>query len=569
MSKKIFLYDSSVRDGSQAEGISFSLEDKLGIARKLDELGLHYLEGGFPGSNPKDEKFFEKVRKLKLKNLRIAAFGSTHHPSFTPAKDPGLKLLLGSKAGVITVVGKSWSLHVSKVLKVSKERNLDLIAGSIRYLSPKVEEVFYDAEHFFDGYKDNPAYALETLLAARDSGAKCLVLCDTNGGSLPQEISEIVSVVKLKVGGDIGIHCHNDSDMAVANTISAVMAGARQVQGTINGIGERCGNADLCSVIPNLQLKMGYACLSSSQLKKLKDVSHYVYEMANMKQKNHQPYVGDSAFAHKGGLHVDAILKDEKTYEHIEPSVVGNKRRILISDLAGKGSILAKAEEFGIDLDSKNPATRKIVAEIKELEHQGFQFEGAEGSLEILMKKASGKWRKKFDVLRARTIVSISSDQMRPFSEAVIMVKTPDGAVHHAVAEGNGPVNAMDKAIRKALVKNYPELKGVDLLDFKVRILDETSGSKAKTRVLIESGDETGKWGTVGVSENIIEASWQALIDSLDYRLHKKKTRAKGLEDIAVSLEAKGKHSLAKELKEVGGNLPKSKTLPKKQKKEK
>ncbi len=530
MAEKVYLYDSTLRDGSQAEDVSFSLEDKLSVARKLDELGLHYLEGGWPGSNPKDEAFFREVGKLKLKKLKIAAFGSTHHPKFTPAKDPNLKLLLNSGAPVMTIVGKSWPVHVSKVLKVSRERNLALIADSIRYLKPKVKEVVFDAEHFFDGYKDDPEYALQTLMAAEQAGADWIVLCDTNGGSLPHEVGDIVSAVKKKIDCRLGIHCHNDSGTAVANTVMAVMAGVRQVQGTINGIGERCGNADLCSLIPNLQFKLNYRCLPAKALEKLRETSLFVYEMANMKPRTHQPYVGKSAFAHKGGLHVDAVLKHRRTYEHIKPETVGNRRRILISELAGKGSILSKAKELGVELGSKDASlsARNIVKKVKELENQGYQFEGADGSLEILIKKANGQWTKKFDVVRARTIVSISSDQMKPFSEAVVMVKTPDGKVHHAVAEGNGPVNALDKAIRSALREYYPELDNINLLDFKVRILDEYAGTRAKIRVLIESGDDTGRWGTVGVSENIIEASWQALIDSIDFRLHKKAKKSGG-----------------------------------------
>ena len=522
--KNVITFDSTLRDGSQAEDVSFSLEDKLGITQKLDDLGIHYVEGGFPGSNPKDEAYFREVRKLKLKNTKIVAFGSTHNPKNRPANDTNLKLLASCGADAVTIVGKSWDIHVKHVLRVSNEKNLEIIRGSAAYLAKKVKEVMYDAEHFFDGYKADPEYALETLKAARDGGAGWLVLCDTNGGALPHEVMSTVAEVKKQLGGDIAIHCHNDSDLGVANTIAAVSAGARQVQGTINGIGERCGNANLCSIIPTLQLKMGYKCIPPSNMKKLKEVSLYTSEMANMKHRTHQPYVGNSAFAHKGGLHVDAVLKNSRTYEHVEPETVGNKRRILVSDLAGKGTITSKAEEFGIDLSKKKSLVVELATAIKELENQGSLFEAADGSLNILMKKKSGQWKKKFDVIRARTIVSISSDQSHPFAEAVVMVRTPDGETHHAVAEGNGPVNAMDKAARSALIGYYPELEDIKLLDFKVRILDETSGSKAKTRVLIESGDSSGnKWGTVGVSENIIEACWQALIDSIDYKLHQSK----------------------------------------------
>ena len=527
--EQILLYDSTLRDGTQAEEVSFSLEDKLRITEKLDDLGIHYVEAGWPGSNPKDEAYFKEVKKLKLKSIRVAAFGSTHHPKNSAAKDNNLKLLLKSGAPVVTIVGKTWNIHIKDVLRVSKPHNIKLIADSLRYVKPRVEEVIFDAEHFFDSYKNDSVYAMECLLAAQDAGADWIVLCDTNGGSLPHEIFSIVSDVKRAIPCKIGIHCHNDSDLATSNSIMAVIAGARQLHGTINGIGERCGNADLCSVIPNLQLKMEekYKCLPAAKLKKLRDTSLFVSEMGNMRPQINRPYVGQSAFAHKGGLHVDAVLKNPKTYEHIEPETVGNSRRILISDLAGKGSILAKAKEFGIDLDSKDPKVRELVTRVKELESQGLQFEAAEGSLEIMIRKVKGQWKKLFDVIRARVIVSISTGGQPQFSEAVIMLKTPDGGIHHSVAEGNGPVNALDSALRSALTNYYPELKNIRLLDFKVRILDEKKGTHAKTRVLIESGDETGKWGTVGVSENIIEASWQALIDSIDYRLHKKVKKKK------------------------------------------
>ena len=523
MSSKVFIYDTTLRDGSQAQDVSFSLQDKLRITEKLDELGAQYVEGGFPGSNPKDSAYFAEVRKLNLKHARIAAFGSTHHPSKTPATDSNLRLLLESKAPVVTLVGKTWGIHVTHVLRTTMPNNLKLITGSIRYMKPKVEEVVFDAEHFFDAYKNDPLYAMECVEAALAGGADWVTLCDTNGGSLPHEIHDITARVKTRFGCRVGIHVHNDGALAVANTLMAVQAGARQVQGTINGLGERCGNADLTAIIPNLQIKMGYKCIPGAQLKKMREVSLFVSEMANLKPLLHQPFVGQAAFAHKGGLHVDAVLKNPVTYEHFSPDLVGNQRHIIISDLAGKASIQAKAAEYGISLKSDDPVAKQVLTTIKELESQGFAFEGADGSLEILIKKAKGHWKKFFDVLRARVIVSVSNDKEPQYSEAVVMVKTPDGDVHHAVAEGNGPVNAMDKAFRQALAKYYPELKEVKLLDFKVRILDETAGTSAKTRVLIESGDEEGnKWGTVGVSENVIEASWQALIDSIDYKLHKK-----------------------------------------------
>lgn len=523
MAGPVFVYDTTLRDGSQSRDVSFSLQDKLRITQKLDELAVHYIEGGWPGSNPKDAAYFQEVRKLKLKNARIAAFGSTHHPAKTPATDKNLKLLLDSRAPVVTLVGKTWDVHVTQVLRTTKPHNLKIIRDSVKYLKPKVEELIFDAEHFFDAYKHDSAYAMECLSAAVAGGADWIILCDTNGGSLAHEVFDVTARVLQRFKRNIGIHAHNDGDLATANTIMAVQAGARQVQGTINGLGERCGNADLCSIIPNLQLKLGYHLLPGAHIKKLREASLFVSEMANLKPRIHQPFVGQAAFSHKGGLHVDAVLKNPVTYEHIDPSKVGNVRHILVSDLSGKATIQAKASEFGIDLKSDDPVARDVVTRIKDLENQGYAFEGADGSLEILIKKARGHWRKYFEVKRARVLVSVSQNNEPQYSEAVVMVRTPDGAIHHAVAEGNGPVNAMDRAFRQALAGYYPGLKQVKLLDFKVRILDETAGTSAKTRVLIESGDETGeKWGTVGVSENVIEASWQALVDSIDYRLHKK-----------------------------------------------
>ncbi|MBI3793295.1 MAG: citramalate synthase [Nitrospinae bacterium] len=521
--KKVFVYDTTLRDGSQSEGVSFSLTDKLRITEKLDELGVHYIEGGWPGSNPKDVAYFKEVRKLKLKTSKIAAFGSTHHPSKTAATDPNLKLLLDCKAPVVTIFGKTWDAHVSQVLRISREKNLDVIRDSIKHLKKKVGEVIFDAEHFFDGYKSDAAYALQCLSAAIDGGADWLVLCDTNGGGLPSDVFDVTSLVVKKFKHKTGIHCHNDGEMVVANTVMAVQAGASQIHVTVNGMGERCGNADLCAVVPNLQLKLGYRCLTDAGLKRLRDTSLLVSELANMKPRIHQPFVGQSAFAHKGGIHVDAVLKNPATYEHIQPEKVGNVRRVLVSDLSGKATIMAKAGEFGIDMKADPETAREIVTRIKHMENQGYQFEGADGSLEILIKKARGHWKKYFEVRRALVTVSVSSGDEGQYSEAVVVIKTPDGQEHHAAADGNGPVNAMDKAFRQALSAYYPELKGVRLLDFKVRILDETKGTSAKTRVLILSGDETGEeWGTVGVSENVIEASWQALVDSIDYRLHKK-----------------------------------------------
>jgi len=527
-SKQIFIYDTTLRDGAQAEEISFSLDDKLRIAAALDDLGVHYVEGGWPGSNPRDAAFFKEVKKLGLKNAKIAAFGSTHHPKNKPADDHNVKLLLEAKTPVVTVVGKSWDMQAEVVLGVSLKRNLEIIRDTIAYLSKRVDEVVFDAEHFFDGYKSNPAYAIETLRAAIDGGAKCLCLCETNGGALPFEVEPVVrQVVETFPDTLVGIHCHNDSDNGVANSLMAVRAGARQVQGTINGFGERCGNANLCSIIPNLQVKMGYKCVSSANLKKIKNMSHLVYELANMSQRPHQPYVGRSAFAHKGGIHVAAVRKSSLTYEHVPPETVGNKRRVLVSDLSGKGNILTKAEEFGIDLSSKDEAAQNILRQLKELENAGYQFEGAEASFELLMRKAVGEWKKKFEVERARVVSNFSDSEGSNWAEAVVKLKMADGTVTHSVAEGNGPVNALDKALRSALVKHYPKLSEVELHDFKVRILDERSKTAARTRVLIESGDSEGRWGTVGVSPNVIEASWQALVDSLEYKMQKDAAKKK------------------------------------------
>ncbi|MBI5815682.1 MAG: citramalate synthase [Nitrospinae bacterium] len=521
-SKRIFIYDTTLRDGAQAEDISFSLDDKLRIAQALDDFGVHYVEGGWPGSNPRDAAFFREVKKLKLKNARVAAFGSTHHHKNKPADDHNVRLLLEAKTPVVTIVGKSWDMQAEVVLGVPLKRNLELIRDTIAYLSKRVDEVVFDAEHFFDGYKSNPAYAIETLQAALDGGAKCLCLCETNGGALPFDVEHAVrQVVEAFPRAAIGIHCHNDSDNAVANTLVAVRAGARQAQGTINGFGERCGNANLCSIIPNLQLKMGYKCVPAANLKKLKELSSLVYELANMSQRPHQPYVGRSAFAHKGGIHVAAVRKKTASYEHVSPETVGNVRRVLVSDLSGRGNILTKAEEFGIDLNSKEEATQRILHQLKEMENEGFQFEGAEASFELLMRKALGQWKKKFEVERARVVSNFSDAEGTNWAEAVVKLKMPDGAETHSVAEGNGPVNALDKALRSALIKYYPKLAEVELHDFKVRILDERSKTAARTRVLIESGDSEGRWGTVGVSPNVIEASWQALVDSLEYKMQK------------------------------------------------
>lgn len=518
--KKIEIYDTTLRDGAQTEDISFSVEDKLRILEKLDEIGVHYVEGGWPGANPKDKEFFNKAKRIKLRNSTLVAFGSTHRASRKVYNDPNIKTLLKAETPIVTIFGKSWDLHVKEALRVSLSRNLDLINSSVSYLKKRVSKVFFDAEHFFDGYKAHPEYAMSTLEAAVSGGADCLVLCDTNGGTLPVEIDDIVREVLNRFNVPLGIHAHNDSECAVANSLIAIMAGATQVQGTINGLGERCGNANLISIIPSLKLKFKYDCISVEKLRKLKEVSRFVSEIANIGHFKRQPYVGDSAFAHKGGIHVSAIQRHPETYEHIRPELVGNYQRVLISDLGGRSNVIRKAKEFNLKIDHDSPRIERIVRQLKELENQGFQFEGAEASFELLMRKEFKMHKKFFNLIGARVIVEKRKEGEVPLSEATIMVEV-NGRLEHTAATGNGPVNALDNALRKALEKFYPQLKEVRLLDYKVRVLTAGEGTAAKVRVLIESGDRTHKWGTVGVSENIIEASWQALVDSIEYKLLK------------------------------------------------
>jgi len=518
--ESIKIYDTTLRDGTQAEDISFSVEDKIRIAQKLDELGIHYIEGGWPGSNPKDIHFFRDIRGIPLVSAKIAAFGSTCRPGKRAQDDRNLQSLLETNTPVVTIFGKSWDIHPREVMRIDLDENLDMISRSVEFLKKRTDEVIYDAEHFFDGYKSNPAYALATINRAQEAGADCIVLCDTNGGTLPWELEDTITSVQSHISVPMGIHVHNDSEMAVANTILAVRKGITHVQGTINGYGERCGNANLCSIIPALKLKLGRDCVSNDQLKKLREGARFVDELANIPPNKNQPYVGDSAFAHKGGVHVSAIRKSPLTYEHIRPELVGNRQRILVSDQAGQSNIIAKAAEYHIDLRSHDQVTRKMLSDLKELENQGFQFEGAEGSFEILMKKALGKHRRFFELMGFRVIVEKRAEDEPPISEATIMVRVGQ-KVEHTAALGNGPVNALDNALRKALEKFYPELKEVRLIDFKVRILSSIHGTKAATRVLIESGDIHEKWGTVGVSENIIQASWQALVDSIEFKLLK------------------------------------------------
>jgi 2-isopropylmalate synthase len=516
---KVKLYDTTLRDGAQGEGISYSVMDKIRIAQELANLGIHYIEGGWPGSNPKDMEFYLKMAKVRLKNSQLVAFGSTRKANTQAAKDNNLKAILKSQAKVVTIFGKTWDLHIRDVLKTTLDENLNMIKDTVGFLVSRGLTVFYDAEHFFDAYNTNRDYSLKCLLTAQEAGAKAVVLCDTNGGTITSCMMKMVKEVRPKIRVSLGIHCHNDSDLAVANSLAAVEAGADMVQGTINGYGERCGNTDLIPVIANLKLKMGVDCISDSKLKELTRVSHFVSEISNMKQRNDQPYVGTSSFAHKGGVHINAVMKNPKTYEHIEPQLVGNRRRILVSELAGKTGVLIRAKDLELDLSKEDPKTKKILKLLQNLEHQGYHFEAAEASFELLMKRALKKYKRFFDLEGFRVVVEKRSDK-KITSEAVIKLKVK-GIKEHTAAEGDGPVNALDNALRKALKDFYPTLSRMHLSDFKVRVLDEKAGTAAKVRVLIQSQDETDNWSTIGVSKNIIEASWQALVDSVEYKLIK------------------------------------------------
>lgn len=514
---RVEFYDTTLRDGAQSEDIAFSLNDKLRITEKLDDFGIHYIEGGWPGSNPKDLQYFREVKKLKLKHARIAAFSSTMKAHAKPDEDEILRAIFEADTEIVTIVGKSWDLHVVDALKVSLDTNLRMIDRTIGHLKKHGKTVFFDAEHFFDGYKRNSIYAMKVVGVAIDAGADVVVLCDTNGGGIPYEVYDIVGRVREGMSAKLGIHTHNDTENAVANSLMAVQAGCEHVQGTINGYGERCGNANLCSIIPNVVLKMGHTGVSEDRLSRLRDLSLFVDEMANFLPDKHRPYVGESAFAHKGGIHVSAVRKNPETYEHIRPEAVGNTQRVLISDLSGESSILYKAKEFKIDIEKDRKLVREVVKKVKELEMFGYQFEGAEGSLELLIKKTLGIHKKYFDLIGFRIMVE-KKERNHPVSEATILVKVGD-TVEHTAALGTGPVNALDNALRKALHKFYPVLREMDLVDFKVRVLTTRDGTQAPTRVLIQSSDGKRTWGTVGVSENIIEASWQALVDGIDYKL--------------------------------------------------
>jgi len=516
MKPELEIYDTTLRDGSQGEGINFSVADKLRIAEHLDAFGVHYIEGGWPGSNPKDIEFFAEAKKKHYKHARLAAFGSTRRKDVAVAQDEQVRLLLEAETPVITIFGKTWLLHVKEVLRATPEENLAMIADTVRYLKDHGKYVIYDAEHCFDGYKDDPAYALATYQAAEKAGADIVVLCDTNGGCLPAEIREIAQVVGAKLKTKLGIHTHDDIGLGVANALAGVEAGAVHVQGTINGYGERTGNCNLTSVIPMLTLKLKKSCVPESSLAKLKELSQYVDEIANIRHNPRQPWVGAAAFSHKGGTHVNAVQKVAQSYEHINPALVGNTRRVLISDLAGRSNIVLKAEELGFKISQDTPELKSILAKIKALEHQGYEYEAAEGSLALVIRKILKHQEPPF-VVKAYH-VSMGREGSDSICEATIKVRVGT-ATAQTVAEGDGPVNALDSALRAALVRFYPQLETVRLTDYKVRILDSVTGTASKTRVLIESTDGKEEWGTVGASSNIIEASLQALVDSMEYRL--------------------------------------------------
>ncbi|MDD5556750.1 MAG: citramalate synthase [bacterium] len=523
--KTVRLYDTTLRDGTQAEGITFSSADKLLIARKLDEFGIHYIEGGWPGSNPKDIEFFRQVKALRLRRSRVAAFGSTRRAGTRVARDQNVIRLLEAGTEVVTVFGKSWMLHVRDVLRTTPEENVRMIRDTVAYLKGKGKELIYDAEHFFDGFEDDPDYAMRTLLAAEEAGADTIVLCDTNGGTLPLRLGEIVDEVRRRVRAPIGIHSHNDAGMGVANAVIAVRHGAVHVQGTINGYGERCGNANLIGIIPNLVLKMGIPCVDRPRLARLTELSRYVDEIANMAPDTRAPYVGASAFAHKGGVHADAVCKNPRGYEHVPPEAVGNARRVLVSELSGRASVFMKARDLRLSLRREDPALPAVLAVVKRLESEGYEFEAAEGSFKLLVEKALERHSPFFDLEGFRVSVEKRRDGTL-ISEATIKVKV-GGRFEHTAAEGDGPVNALDNALRKALTPFYPSIEEVQLADYKVRVLNARAGTAAKVRVLVESADEEARWGTVGVSENIIEASWQALVDSVEYKLMKDRVRTR------------------------------------------
>lgn len=516
--QKIKLYDTTLRDGMQAEGVSFSLQDKLLIAKKLDEICMDYIEGGYVVSNPKEMLFFKEAAKLGLKNSKIVGFGNTRRRGVRAEEDTSLAAILESGAAAAALVGKTWDMHVTDVLKVSLDENLAMVSESVAYLKSKGLEIIFDAEHFYDGYKANPQYAVKVLAAATLAGADVLALCDTNGGSLPEQIFEITSAVRKEIATVmLGIHVHNDSDNATANSLAAVRAGARHVQGTINGLGERCGNANLCTIIPNLTFKMGYATIPESKIRSLTEISRFIFEIANLSPVSNMPYVGESAFAHKAGLHVDALRKNRKTYEHIDPESVGNRRKFLISELSGASNVLAKLE--GTRIAENKELAKALLTQVQDLENQGYQFESAEASFDLLVRKAMGTYKPAFELVKFHVNVERNGNN-EVGTEATVKLKV-DGVLEHVVAEGDGPVNALDRALRKSLERFYPSIRDMHLIDYKVRVVNAKEGTAARVRVVIETRDKETMWGTVGVSENVIDASWKALVDSVEYKLLK------------------------------------------------
>lgn len=519
MTRKITIYDTTLRDGSQTEGVSFTVNDKIKITEKMDQLGVHYIEGGWPGSNPKDKEYFKAFQGNKLKNAIIAAFGSTRRAKTKVSDDVNIKELIKSQATTITIFGKTWDLHVTDIIKTTLTENLNMISDSVAYLKKRKKEVFYDAEHFFDGYKNNPEYALKTVLAAQDAGADCIIFCDTNGGTMPHDIKRIIEEIKHHFKVTLGIHCHDDLDMGVANTIAAVEAGCDHIQGTFNGMGERCGNANLSTIIGVLSAKMQLKSIPEKNLKNLMETAYYISEISNYPITNNAGFIGHSAFAHKGGVHIDAMLKNPLAYEHINPKLFGNHRRFITSELAGKMPIVIKAQEMDVSLDKKSPQARKIMKQLQDKEHGGYQFEAADASFELFLKRSLKKYKPFFELEGFRTASEKRFDGM-VFAEATIRVNV-NGESKFSASDGDGPVDALDKALRGALMKFYPRLNEMRLIDYKVRVLNTKEGTAAKVRVLIESQDNTDSWTTVGVHENIIEASWEALTDSIEYKLLK------------------------------------------------
>ncbi len=518
---KISIFDSTLRDGAQGQGISYSVEDKIKIVKALDDIGVTYIEAGNPGSNPKDMEFFKRIKEVSLKTSKVAAFGSTRRPKIEVKDDNNIKNILLADTDVVVIFGKAWDFQVKDILKTTLDENLKMIKETVHFLAERGKEVIFDAEHFFDGYKENKEYAMQTIKTAKEAGAKTVVLCDTNGGTLPNEIETIVKEAISNVGGNVGIHCHDDIGMAVANSVVAAQSGANHIQGTFIGTGERCGNSNLSAIIPTLKLKLGIDVIDEENLSKLTSVARFIAEISNITLKDDSPYVGNSAFAHKGGMHIDAVCKDSKSYEHVKPEVIGNERRFLISEVSGKSTILSQIKKIFPNVSKESKEIQVITDRLKELEYEGYQFEGAEGTVELVMRKIMGKYKPFFKLNHFKVFAEQSSDGIKEFTSSVMINVTVDGKEQISAAEGEGPVNALDKALRKALEVFYPQLSDVRLVDYKVRVLDSESATEAKVRVLIESTDGDESWSTVGVSRDIIKASWIALVDSIEYKLIK------------------------------------------------